>query len=195
LEDLQQLLVPRGHATRYAAAWFDDGVYLYLEVTDPHRNPADPGDQLWMGDGVELFVDADAIFAPAGSYDNPGAIQIIIAAPSDDDTNSSRATRQRPDGVITTWRSSAWVAAPTAGGYVVETMIRAADLDLPSWTLAAGQTIGIDLSHDVSLPVGQTGSEGNRLGQYFLQVGPAPITSQDYPFNNSGVFCEPELLP
>jgi hypothetical protein len=186
---------PSGHGTRYAAAWFDDGLYWYLELTDPDRNPADPGDEAWMGDGLELYIDHDAVFASSGSYDNPGTIQIVMAAPPDDGSDSSRAARYRPSEAFTTWTSSEWIATPTTTGYVVEAMIVAADLDLASWTPTAGQNVGIDLSHNVSLPVGDNGTEGNRHGQYFLQIGPTPLTGEDYPYINSGVFCTPELLP
>jgi len=38
--------------------------------------------------------------------------------------------------------------------------------------------------------VGQTGTQGNRAGQYFLRVGPQTDVST-YPFYNFGAFCAP----
>ncbi len=187
--------LPAGHAMSYAAAWRDDGLYFFVEVTDPDRNPAAAGEELWRGDAVEIFVDHDGAFlSQPGSFDTPGTLQFIVAAPEDDSGSIARGARQRPAGPIGSWSSSDFIVVPTAAGYRVEALVSAADLGLGEWSLQAGDTVGIDLSHDVSLPPGPPASDGNRLGQYFLQIGPPPIDLDDYPFRNEQVFCTPTLL-
>ena len=61
--------------------------------------------------------------------------------------------------------------------------------------LVVEQLQTIDLAHNVSVPPGETGVEGNRLSQYFLRILDAPEgTDFDYPFHNESAFCSPVLL-
>ncbi len=127
-------------------------------MTDPDRNPADRGDDVWMGDCVEIFVDHDANFeTDPPFYDEVGTRQFFVGAPDDDASNGDRAAIRIPLGIYNDWDQSSWVAVPTAFGYVVEVFIDAADLDLSSLSLVAGQSVGIDLAHDVSVAPGETG--------------------------------------
>ena len=65
----------------------------------------------------------------------------------------------------------------------------AKDLGLARFTLAAGDSIGLDLSVNVSYPNASTsGPSGHRLGEYFLQGGAAS------PENDVRAFCTPKLL-
>jgi hypothetical protein len=84
--------------------------------------------------------------------------------------------------------------APTATGYALELSVSAADLGLSSWTLTEGTQVGFDLAHDISASPDEAGVQGNRLGQYFLRVGPETSPTL-YPFQNSSVFCTPILQP
>jgi hypothetical protein len=184
-----------GHALAYAAAWHALGLYFYLEVSDPDRNPAAPSSEVWEGDGVEVYVDHDGIFAAAGTYDDPGTRQLIFAAPADGASDGDRGEAYAsPAGRLGTVAATDWIATPTPTGFAFELWVTAADLGLSTWSLTAGAQVGFDLAHNVSSPVGQTGAQGNRAGQYFLRVGPQTDVSM-YPFYNSGVFCAPTLTP
>jgi hypothetical protein len=92
------------------------------------------------------------------------------------------------------WDPTRYVGVPTATGYAVELLVAASDLDLTSWSLEAGGYVGFDLAHSVSHPVGVTGADGNRMGQYFLRVADPPAGSiNDYPWMSANVFCVPRL--
>ena len=181
---------------RFAAAWHESGLYFYIEVTDTALNLANPSDPLWYGDGVEIYVDHDGTMsAPPGFYDAPGTKQFVVQAPPDDKSDSARADMFIPEDIDRAWPSTQWVGKYRSYGYAVEALVVANDLDLSSWTLAAGDHVGIDLGHNVSYPVGQSGPWGNRLGQYFMRTK-EPFTGSvdDLPFWNSAVFCTPVLL-
>ena len=84
-------------------------------------------------------------------------------------------------------------AAPLRG--YVEAFIAAADLALGSWSLAAGDTVGLDLAHDVSVPVGEQGTSGNRDSQYFLRILESSTSGgSSFPFLNENAFCTATLL-
>lgn len=187
--------MPEGVSMRYAAAWLSDGLYVFLEVTDPDRAPAAEMSPVWQGDGVEIYVDHDATFAPSGSYDAEGTFQFVMSAPSDDVQNGSGAEIYHETALRGSWDDGPFILVPRPFGYVAEIIIRADDLALASWSPGPGSPLAFDLGHNVSLPVGESDCEGNRLGQYFLKAG-EPFTGAlaDYPFINSNVFCTPELV-
>lgn len=188
--------VPDGVSMSYAAAWRSDGLYFFLRVEDPERNPAAPEDPVWMGDAVEIYVDADAVYPPADAWDDPGARQFVIGAPGDDSTPSTRGARFVANEEGVAWDSGAFVAVPTRSGFDVEAFVTAADLGLTEWNLSAGARVGFDLAHDVSLPVGESGIFGNRDSQYFLRLLEPPTgTSDDLPFFNENAFCTALLVP
>jgi len=96
------------------------------------------------------------------------------------------------------WSSPRYAAFPKPFGYVFEAFIQADDLDLTSWTLASGASVGLDVAINVSVssdppPSGETPECGLRLGQYFLRVDPAPCTTNCFPFATSAAFCAPAL--
>jgi hypothetical protein len=185
--------MPEGVGVRYAAAWLSDGFYLYLEVTDPELVPAEEGTPRWQGDGVEIYVDHDAVFAPSGSYDDEGTFQFVLSAPPDDVQNGGNGEIYHETVLMGTWDGS-YAVVPRPFGYVVEAILRADDLGLASWSPGSESPLGFNLGHNLSLPLGESDCEGNRLGQYFLKAG-EPFTGivDDYPFHNSNVFCAPEL--
>ncbi len=188
--------LPPGHEMHYAVGWRPSGLYFYLEVTDPDRNPAPVGSRVWMGDSVEIYVDHDAVYAtPPPYYDDVGTRQFLVQAPATEDAPGNRAEIRFPIGYYFLWEASHWLSVPTLSGYIVEAFVDAASLALPSWTLVAGQHIGFDLAHNVSVPPNEPGVDGNRLSQYFLQIREPPDgTTFDYPFDNESVFCSPTLV-
>lgn len=189
--------IPSSHASSYAIGWQPDGVYFYVRVIDAERLPAPPGDHTWMGDGVELFVDSDGLFPGAPAYDLD-AIQYCVAAPADDVTPVARAEGYRDAVLVGDWSAGNFKAFPTRDGYVIEAVIQASDIMLPSWTLSSGGRVGVDLSVDVSFdavpPDTDAGDPFLRLGQYFLRVSDQPDTCVGAPFCQPLAFCTPLLL-
>jgi hypothetical protein len=195
--------LPGGNSALFGAAWRPDGVYFFMVVTDPDRVPAPlPEDEaddwiLWQGDAVEIYLDHDGVFdAPLGSYAEMGTRQVIVSAPpSDSEENTERAALRFSDGssdVYTPYDGALWVSRPIPGGYVVELFIDGAALNLSSWTLQEGSTIGVNFGHNVS---GDGAPDGNRLSQYFMKVRePLEGDDNDYPFRNEATFCESLLI-
>jgi hypothetical protein len=86
-------------------------------------------------------------------------------------------------------------AVPTPEGYDAEVFVVAEDLGLGSWSLGAGDAVGMDIGHDVSDPQGSNGPEGYRLGWYSPRlVTPRTYTVWDYPMFNQNAFCTTTLL-
>jgi hypothetical protein len=219
---------PDGNSAEVAAAWRPDGLYIFMAVTTPAAIPADGTSPSYFGAGVELFVSHNGSFTSPPSYDNPGTIQIIAASPpyaspdastgacpdasSDAATEASteastdasaagqRAEKWRSGINQGPWTSTQFGTFATPGGFVFEGFIVAADLGLPSWSLAAGSKVGFDVAVDVSFPTAcMTGVEGHRAGQYFLNVSMSPPDAGDDaapigpPFVDVRSFCTPTL--
>jgi len=185
--------IPADVNAAYAIAWRSDGLYIFVDVTDPDRVASVDPMQLFCADAVELFIDSDGIFPIAPKYDSEGARQFVIGAPLTSDAARAEGAiyeRSTPRGLFL---SKKYVASPTASGYTVEAFIEAADLNLTTWALAAGQLVGVNLAHDVSFPQARTGSCGTRLGQYFIQID--STSAEPEPFRNSKAFCSSRLLP
>jgi hypothetical protein len=187
---------PTGNSAELAAAWRPDGLYVFVNVTTPAAFPAEAADPVFYGAGVEVFVDDDGVYASAPTYDDPGAIQLVVAAPPDSTTTGRRAEGFRNAADEGPWASTQFGTFPSPTGFVLEGFIVAADLGLASWMLAAGDTIGFDVSIDVSFTTAaMTGPQGHRVGQYFLHVEPpvgdaAAITT---PYQDPRAFCTPSL--
>ena len=160
---------PDGNSSRFAAAWFDTGIYFFIEVTDPDIYPPAASSPAYYGDGAEFFVDHDGVFTSSSTYDNPGTRHVIIPAPPSKSERSSRAELYLTNGFTANLPADHFVGVPTATGYVMEVILTTTDLGLATWTLNQGQQVGIDIGHNVSYSDGQTGSNGYRLGQYFEQ--------------------------
>jgi len=195
--------LPAGFSARLAVAWRPDGVYFFLDVTDPTRlPPPPPPEEVWCGDGVELYLDDNGTYAASPMYDNPGSIQALAIAPAND-TNpvTSGGERYRsPNGglLVGAWTSPRYGAFPRPGGYTFEAFMMADDIDLASWTLSAGGSVGLNVSLNVSTsanppPAGETPACGLRLGQYFLHIAGPPCTTSCLPFATAAAFCNPVL--
>ncbi|HEX4338782.1 MAG TPA: sugar-binding protein [Polyangiaceae bacterium] len=189
--------LPDAHAD-YGVAWRPDGLYIFVHVHDPSLVPADRTREVWQGDALEMYIDSDGTYTAPPAYDDPGTRQLVAAAP---DSAVSSVTRgaQYAAGHATVqgaWTSTSFRAFGKPDGYVVEAFIGAADLGLTTWTLAAGGTVGMSLSIDVSLPTDQgadAGGFGNRAGQYFLKLGDVSGASVIPPFDVRA-FCNPTLV-
>src|SRR6185436_15434844 len=76
--------MPAGHSTQLAVAHRPDGLYVYVEVHGQAPAPHPAADAIYCGDAIELYVDADGTLGAAGAYDDPGTMQMIVAAPASD---------------------------------------------------------------------------------------------------------------
>jgi hypothetical protein len=189
--------LPTHTHAEFALAFRPDGLYAYVRVYDPNRLPALVADAIWRGDGVELYVDDNGMYAAPPAYDSPGSIQIIVAAPEDGSTPSTRSTRFANAVDHGVWASSRFGAFPTADGYVLEGFVEASALELTSWSLTSGAQVGVDLSINVSALDEEFDAgiqiDGRRLGQYFLHVGAADACA-GRPFCTTLGFCNPSLV-
>jgi hypothetical protein len=187
--------LPSDSHARYAAAWRPDGLYFYVEVDDMLRLPALASDvDPWCGDGVELYADADGKYDSAPDYDEPGAIQLLAAAPARDsstplavDARYHTRSALRADD----WAATRHIMVPRDTGYALEAFIQAAELDLTSWQLASGAKVGFDIAINVSVAdESQQAGCGHYLGQYYLRVSRLPCSTDDCrPYSNAAAFC------
>ncbi|HKU39915.1 MAG TPA: sugar-binding protein [Polyangiales bacterium] len=187
--------LPGDNHARYAAAWRPDGLYFYVEVDDALLLPAlashvDP----WCGDGVELYADADGKYVSAPDYDDPGAMQLLATAPARDASTALAVDARyhtRSQSRAGDWAKARHVSVTRSGGYALEAFVAAADLELNSWTLAAGGTVGFDIAINVS--VANESSKvgcGYYLGQYYLRLSRTPCSTDNCrPYSNAAAFC------
>jgi hypothetical protein len=187
--------MPSDNHARYAAAWRPDGLYIYVEVDDMLRLPALAGDvNPWCGDGVELYADADGKYDSAPDYDDPGAIQLLAAAPARDSSMPLAVDARyhtRSQLRAGDWSATRHVMLPRDGGYALEAFVAAADLELASWRLASGGTVGFDIAINVSVAdeTQQVGC-GHSLGQYYLRLSSLPCSVDSCrPYSNAAAFC------
>jgi hypothetical protein len=177
----------------YAIAWRPGGLYFFVRVHDASRAPADVGTPTWYGDGAELYVDDDGVFAAPPSFDTVGTRQLISSAPVDAVTSSLRGEiyDQGAAGFPIPWTPTTFVSVPTPDGYVLEAFVTAAHLGLATWALAAGAHVGWDIGINMSYPdPSKTGAQGHRLGQFFASFPPGTDLG---PFKDVGAFCKPLL--
>ena len=187
-------------ATRVAAAWRADGLYLYAEVDDAALHPPTPPmEDAYCGDAFEVYVDDDGSFATPPTYDMPGTSQLIVAAPPDEASSSTYSQRFVYSSGTAPWPTPRFVMRGRPGGYALEMFVSASDLGRAAWTLTAGQRVGLNLSTNVSTPDGLSTADGrdcgSRLGQYFLESVPDATGCGGLPFCDVGAFCRPTLLP
>jgi hypothetical protein len=184
---------PERHV-RYAAAWCDQGLYIYVEVhgAAPVR-PHPAGSPLYCGDAIELYADSDAVNDALGSYDSAGTMQFVVAAPSDSEAaiEAGRFIQGNPSGP---WISRALHTQPLPDGYALEALITGDDLGLWSWTPA--ERLGFSLVVDVASPDDTAATRcGLQLGQYFLHLSTASSTCPGEPWCDARAFCAPALAP
>jgi hypothetical protein len=191
--------LPEDPKTSVAAAWRSNGLYVYVEVRGQVAAPHPSGSRIDCGDAVELYVDSDANMS--GSYDTPGTMQFIIAAPSASAPGTIEAARYNgnPHGVWSPQAPSGLTTVRFADGYAVEAFITAADLDLTTWAPSKGAAIGLDIAIDVSgTPYRSSSgcpSTGSQRGQYFMSVSAATAGCSDHqPYCDNRAFCSSELL-
>lgn len=186
---------------RFALAWHEQGIYVYLEIVDGSLLPPLAGTEIWCGDSAEAYVDSDGKFASATMYDNPGTSQFIATPPSNNPLAPLRAERFR-DGDTATgrpWSTPNHTTFITDKGYGLEAFITAPDLDLDSWTLHAGDTVGVDVSANVSLTPAAVNARqpsdcGTRAGQWFLRSASSGCLDKACaPYRNTSAFCTPTL--
>jgi hypothetical protein len=132
-------------------------------------------------------VDADGIYGAPPAYD-PATRQIIIAGAVSGRTARAETYAVPPTGV--TWTSTQFASFPAADGYVVEALVTAADLGIPSWDLVSGNKVGFDLGLNLSGATPDAGTQGTRIGQFFLK---AEATPTGHPFQSVTAFCNPVL--
>lgn len=183
--------LPANVGATVAAAWRPDGLYFFVTVTGagPDRYPAPSSEVAWCGDAVELFVDHDGVFPNAPSYNDPGTAQLVAMAPAATDQVSTSGQVFRDGALIEAWNGQ-FVAHATDDGFTVEAFVTAADLGLTSWTLGAGDNVGLDIS--VDLGSSQDPGDCARLGQFTIQL-PVYTANNCGAGCNVGEFCVPEL--
>ena len=191
--------VPPGIRVTVAVGYRPDGVYFYVDVEDPTRDPA-PLDALdYCGDGVELYVDDDGMIQAPPAYDSPGTMQFVVAAPLDAATPAQRGQRftfpNAPSGDsidLGAWISDDFIAVPTPRGYAVEAFLTARDLDLDAWTLAPGAKIGWNLSFNLGGPqAAGIDTCTTRNQQFHLRLAGSGACTP--PYCNASALCTPTL--
>jgi hypothetical protein len=194
-------LTPSDRVARYAAAWTSKGLYFYVDVLTSHRAPFPDPHKYHCGDAIELFFDDDGFYGDPPAYQNPGTRQVIFAAPEPGEARTNKAWMWVMGTSWIEWTGSfATVGRPD--GYSVEAFFKGGDLDLPSWTLASGFHVGLDVAVDLTpeVPFPKTDADYcNRLGQFSLRGADTPTTILTNvppcfePWCNVGAFCTSEL--
>jgi hypothetical protein len=189
--------MPAQHRTMLAAAARPDGLYVYAEVhgAEPPR-PHPAGSYIDCGDAVEIYVDADGVIDPHGTYSLSGTMQFIIAAPAPAAPATIEAQRFIGGESQGAWSSQQVRTALLPDGYAVEAFITAEDLELTAW--APSGRIGFDIAIDVAAPVASPELAcGQQLGQYFMRMGPDEEDDAGIchgkPWCDARAFCTPEL--
>ena len=180
---------PDDVSARWAAAHGAWGLYVFVDIDTPRVSPAAVSEPGWCGDGVEIYVDHDAAFAPNGRYDDPGTRQLLVVAPTAAGTSRRGETNRGFSGSNAPWASTSYAAFARPGGYTVEALVTTADLGLVTWSLEEGRRIGFDLGLNVSrASAAQDVACGTRLGQFFLRA-----TTTERPYESTLAFCAPTL--
>lgn len=189
--------VPSTHRAEFVVAWHPDGVYFFVHVITPTVRPAAALSDVYCGDGVEVYLDADGVFAAPPAYDVPGTRQFVIPAPSG--ASSSRAVGYVDGHSEAAWMAGRAIAVRTADGYAVEAFVRREDVFLAGGALASGDAVGIDVAVNVAGAVDRWGVCGRRLGQYFLHAAntttPPAAPCDGLPYCDVRGFCAPTLWP
>lgn len=188
---------PAGAALRYAAAWRPNGLYVFFDVDDPDRFPGVPdGHEVFCGDSVEAYVDADGDFPNAPQYEDPGATQLVVEAPHSESMDGTFAQRYRDSEPLGDIPQALFVSTPRPGGYTVELFVGAEELDLNAWTLQARKDLGFSIGLNLSTPDGTTTNCGLRQGQLLLtrESSFTPPQCNGQPYCDVRSFCTPMLI-
>jgi hypothetical protein len=185
--------LPAAHEAQLALAARPDGLYVYIEVRGQAPAPHPAADEIYCGDAIELYVDADGMIGTDGAYDDPGTMQFIVAAPASAEAPNVHAARYRGGAALGPWSSTHYALTWFADGYALEALIVAADLNLTSWTPAT--SLGLDVVVDVAGPPESPDLRcGVQLGQYFLRVSSiTPSSCGGEPWCDARAFCFPML--
>lgn len=177
--------LPAGNSASIAVAWRPTGLYVFVEVVTPVVIPADSMTPPFYGSGAEIYV--ESIAPSSATYDDPGAMQLVAAAPSGSMAVIGEGYRDAVDQGP--WTPAEFGTYTTSTGFALEAFIVAGDLGLSTWTLASGDSLGLDIAINVSYPLASTmGAQGHRAGQYFLHVASSPIGA---PYADPRSFCVP----
>ena len=182
----------------FAIAWRPDGLYWFVDVSDSDRFPSLSSMFAYCGDGVELYVDDDGVFASTPNFDL-GTGQYIVRAPVTDVDSRHEGDSFIADMQLSTWTGN-YIAVPRAGGYVVEAFIDATALAIARWSLAPGVRVGLDLGLNVSRPDGAfvplpECPQNLRLGQFFQHVDDSMAAQfgRGAPYETPTAYCTPIL--
>jgi hypothetical protein len=186
--------IPANQVTRFAAASRPDGLYFYVEVRGNSPVPHQNGQPVYCGDAIELYVDADGTVDENGNYDQPGAVQLVVAAPSAQEDRSLDAERFENGVSQGIWISKSVKTVILSDGYGLEAFLVAADLGLWDWPSSdrIGFDIGINIAGDST---GAAPGCGLRLGQYYLRVSSTTDPCGGAPWCDTRSFCISELTP
>lgn len=193
---------PADLSAEYAVAWSDAGLYVFVHVREAHRlpSPAAAGGNVYCGDATHVFVDDDGVFAAPPAYDERSTRQLVAEAPRDDVTAVAIGTVYGPSPTsagVGAWNAARFRTFPRPDGYVLEAIVTADDLGLPTWKLTAGAAIGFD----VSISYGGSPSEypGDptclKRGDFVLRAVAPTGTTSGLPHDDVDAFCRPRLSP
>jgi hypothetical protein len=181
--------------------WSSLGLHFQVHVDDPHVSPAPAGDNLWNGDGVEIFAKGDNL--RTGPFDGTGsdlgAVQVVITAPTGGAVrglfyfNSANPPKTQPVD------PKDYSGRIVAGGYEIYLLLRwdvlrpvLQDASAPVPPLS-GQKVALDFALDV-----KGGSSASRDAQLLyvanpVQGAPSPTCSTPAPFCDDRVWCASTL--
>lgn len=190
---------PPDVSARWAWAYRPDGLYVFVEVTNPALVASPSALAPWCGDAVHVYVDSDGVTADPAGYDALGTRQFICMAPSPGVPQQSQclffaassAGASTPSSPLDAGRL---ITFRTDGGYRLEGFLTAADLGLSQWSLRAGERVGVQVSVSIGGASGPDPACPGRLGEFFLRFGgDGGVDSANVPQNLSGAFCYPRL--
>lgn len=176
-------------AAAYAAAWFDSGFYVYLEVHTAQSTLPAPSEPLYCGDAVEIFVDSDGQPGTNGAYNAPGTMQFVVGAPQGTAMNTARFLAGSSQGP---WITSNLSVRDLEDGYAAEALIVGSDLGLWSWQPST--QLGFNLAVNVAgagEPRGALCTTG--VGQSVLRLAAPRVDCDGKPWCDTRSFCWPAL--
>ena len=163
-------------------AWSTTAIHIHIRVDQAMVFPPLSTEELWVGDGIELFISGLSTFS--GDYTatkQPGTFQIIAVAPQTG-TPARAGVYYGSAGLQTFLDTAHYAARITPTGYEIELKIDWTDLKA---TPTSGKIIGFDFAVDVR----QTASSSLRL-QSFLAFKPVTTTTPCDPPRGAHPSCD-----